>query len=71
MIVLVTPLVMLYPKFVLTETVIKLSIFLKGLNDQYLVVRSQIMLMDPFPNICKVYSLLFPQERQAITPLDE
>jgi hypothetical protein len=32
--------------------------FLKGLNEQYSVVRSQIMLMEPLPNIGKVYSLL-------------
>jgi hypothetical protein len=45
--------------------------FLKGLNDQYSSVRSQIMLMDPLPNICRVYSLLVQQERQAVIPLDE
>jgi hypothetical protein len=33
-------------------------IFLKGFNYQFAPVRSQIMLMDPFPNIFKVYSLL-------------
>ncbi|XP_058783503.1 uncharacterized protein LOC131658196 [Vicia villosa] len=45
--------------------------FLKGLNDQYAAIRSQIMLMDPLPNICKVYSLLVQQERQSCIPLDE
>jgi hypothetical protein len=45
--------------------------FLKGLNEQYSTVKSQIMLMDPLPNICKVYSLLVQQERQAVIPLDE
>ncbi|MCI38018.1 flavonol sulfotransferase-like protein, partial [Trifolium medium] len=45
--------------------------FLKGLNEQYYVVRFQIMLMDPLPNITKVYSLLVQQERQIVTPLDE
>lgn len=45
--------------------------FLKGLNDQYSSVRSQIMLMDPLPNISKVYSLLVQQERQIISPIDE
>ncbi|XP_058756759.1 uncharacterized protein LOC131629981 [Vicia villosa] len=45
--------------------------FLKGLNDQYSAIRSQIMLMDPLPNLCKVYSLLVQQERQAITPIEE
>lgn len=45
--------------------------FLKGLNDQYFAIRSQIMLMDPLPSICKVYSLLVQQERQANLPIDE
>ncbi|XP_020204961.1 uncharacterized protein LOC109790256, partial [Cajanus cajan] len=38
--------------------------FLKGLNEQYFVVRSQIMLMDPLPTMSKVFSLLVQQERQ-------
>jgi hypothetical protein len=42
--------------------------FLKGLNEQYSPVRSQIMLMDPLPNIGKLYSLLAQQERQSVTP---
>lgn len=29
------------------------------------------MLMEPLPNICKVYPLLVQQKRQATTPLDE
>ncbi|PNX95428.1 hypothetical protein L195_g018620 [Trifolium pratense] len=45
--------------------------FLKGLNDQYGSVRSQIMLMEPLPNIGKVYSLLVQQERQSLLQLDE
>ncbi|GAU30132.1 hypothetical protein TSUD_360250 [Trifolium subterraneum] len=45
--------------------------FLKGLNEQYSVVRSQIMLIDPLPSITKVYSLLVQQERQLILPIDE
>ena len=45
--------------------------FLKGLNEQYSTVRSQIMLMEPLPNIGKVYSLLAQQERQVVIPLDE
>ncbi|GAU28547.1 hypothetical protein TSUD_268860 [Trifolium subterraneum] len=45
--------------------------FLKGLNEQYSHVRSQIMLMEPLPNIGKVYSLLAQQERQQVIPLDE
>jgi pyoverdine/dityrosine biosynthesis protein Dit1 len=45
--------------------------FLKGLNEQYSAVRSQIMLMDPLPKMGKVYSLLVQQERQAVIPIDE
>lgn len=45
--------------------------FFKDLNDQYSAVRSQIMLMEPFPTICRVYYLLVQQERQAILPIDE
>jgi len=39
--------------------------FIKGLNEQFSAVRSQIMLMDPLPSIGKVYSLLVQQEREA------
>ncbi|GAU44048.1 hypothetical protein TSUD_300180 [Trifolium subterraneum] len=45
--------------------------FLKGLNDQYSAVRSQIMLKEPLPNIGKVYSLLVQQERQSLLIFDE
>ncbi|RDX91660.1 hypothetical protein CR513_26323, partial [Mucuna pruriens] len=45
--------------------------FLKGLNDDYSAVRSQIMLMDPLPNVNKVFSLLIQQERQLNIQLEE
>ncbi|GAU44717.1 hypothetical protein TSUD_400290 [Trifolium subterraneum] len=45
--------------------------FLKGLNEQYSAVRAQIKLMDPLPDIAKVYSLLVQQERQALLSIDE
>ncbi|KAE9592425.1 putative retrotransposon gag domain, gag-polypeptide of LTR copia-type [Lupinus albus] len=38
--------------------------FLKGLNDQFAQVRSQIMLIDPLLGIAKVFSMLVQQERQ-------
>jgi hypothetical protein len=44
---------------------------LKGFNEQYSTVRSQIMLMNPLSIICKVYSLLVQQESQALVPFDE
>ena len=44
-----------------TEYVIR---FLKGLNEQYSGVRSQLMLMPPLPSLSKVFSLVIQQERQ-------
>ncbi|XP_014522703.1 uncharacterized protein LOC106779158 [Vigna radiata var. radiata] len=38
--------------------------FLKGLNDTYNTVRTQILLMEPLPNINKVFLLIMQQERQ-------
>lgn len=42
-----------------------------GLNEQCSIVRSQIMLVDPLPNISKMYSFFVQQERKIITILDE
>ncbi|XP_072060346.1 uncharacterized protein [Arachis hypogaea] len=38
--------------------------FLRGLNDQYTVVRLQLMLMTPMPDIDTAFSMLTQQERQ-------
>lgn len=38
--------------------------FLKGLNDTYHTIRTQILLMEPLPNINRVFSLLMQQEKQ-------
>ncbi|XP_025651033.1 uncharacterized protein [Arachis hypogaea] len=38
--------------------------FLRGLNDQYSTVRSQLMLMNPIPDINSAFSMLTQQERQ-------
>ncbi|XP_040955976.1 uncharacterized protein [Gossypium hirsutum] len=38
--------------------------FLKGLNDSFSAVRSQILLMDPLPSINKAFSRVIQQERQ-------
>ncbi|XP_019416421.1 PREDICTED: uncharacterized protein LOC109327712 [Lupinus angustifolius] len=38
--------------------------FSKGLNDVYSRVRSQIMLIEPLPNISKVFSMVIQQETQ-------
>ena len=45
--------------------------FLRGLNDQYSNVRSQVMLMKPLPNIESTFSLLTEQERQFAFPIQE
>ena len=38
--------------------------FLMGLNDTYVAVRGQILLMDPIPSLSKVFSLLLQDEKQ-------
>ncbi|GAU50616.1 hypothetical protein TSUD_290710 [Trifolium subterraneum] len=43
--------------------------FLKGLNEQYASVRSQIMLLDPLPDIDRCFSLVLQQERQMLIPI--
>ncbi|XP_073219786.1 uncharacterized protein [Cicer arietinum] len=45
--------------------------FLKGLNEQYSAVRSQVMLMDPLPSINKVFSMLVQQERHLFPNPEE
>lgn len=42
--------------------------FLKGLNEQYSHVTSQIMMMDPFPPIAKAFSMVIQQERHFNSP---
>ena len=37
---------------------------LKGLNDTYLTVKTQILLMEPLPSINRIFSLIIQQERQ-------
>ncbi|XP_028800636.1 uncharacterized protein LOC114755906 [Neltuma alba] len=38
--------------------------FLKGLNEQYASVKSQIMMLDPLPSITRTFSLVLQQERE-------
>lgn len=38
--------------------------FLTGLNEQFSVVKSQNLLMDPLPNMNKVFSMVLQHERQ-------
>jgi len=38
------------------------SNFLRGLNDEFFQVRSQIMLMEPMPTLVKTFSLILQQE---------
>ncbi|XP_040948674.1 uncharacterized protein [Gossypium hirsutum] len=42
--------------------------FLKGLNEQYASVRSQIMLLDPLLTINKAFSMVIQQEQQLLAP---
>lgn len=43
--------------------------FLKGLNDKFSHTKSQIMLMNPLPDIDTVFSMLIQQEREIGNPL--
>lgn len=45
--------------------------FLRGLNEQYSHVKSQIMLMKPLPDINEAFSLLCQQERELGGPVKE
>ncbi|KAJ9551410.1 hypothetical protein OSB04_015455 [Centaurea solstitialis] len=38
--------------------------FLQGIHDRFSTIRSQILLMDPFPSITRIYSLLRQEEKQ-------
>ena len=38
--------------------------FWKGLNDSYVTVKTQILLMEPLPNVNRIFSLVIQQERQ-------
>ncbi|KAL5707954.1 hypothetical protein ACHQM5_018800 [Ranunculus cassubicifolius] len=38
--------------------------FLQGLHERYAALRSQILLMEPFPNTGKIYSLVRQEEKQ-------
>ncbi|XP_014511754.1 uncharacterized protein LOC106770457 [Vigna radiata var. radiata] len=40
--------------------------FLRGLNDSYAQVRSQIMMLDPMPSIIKTFSMVLQHEREFI-----
>lgn len=46
----------------------KLLKFLKGLNEQYCHVRSQIMMLDPLPILGKALFLVLGQEKQLTPP---
>ncbi|TXG65147.1 hypothetical protein EZV62_006422 [Acer yangbiense] len=38
--------------------------FLQGLHDRFSAIRSQILLMEPFPTATKIYSLVRQEEKQ-------
>jgi len=39
--------------------------FLTGLNENFSVVKSQILLMDPLPSMNKIFSMVIQHERQG------
>lgn len=41
--------------------------FLKGLNEQYSHVKSQVLMLEPLPPLTKVFSMVVQQERQMNT----
>jgi len=48
--------------------------FLTGLNDQFNVVKTQVLILDPLPSINKVYSLVVQEEsnnESLSSPIDE
>jgi hypothetical protein len=46
--------------------------FLTGLNENFAVVKSQVLLMDPLPSLTKVFSLVLQHERHGgFTPHDD
>jgi len=45
--------------------------FLKGLNDTYNTVRTQILLMEPLPSINMVFSLIMQQEKQIVGVINQ
>ncbi|XP_004512189.1 uncharacterized protein [Cicer arietinum] len=45
-----------------------LTCFLKGLSDNYNTVKTQILMMDPLPDITTAFSLILQQERQISGP---
>ena len=38
--------------------------FLKGLNERFTTVKSQIMLLDPLPSVNKIFSMILQKERE-------
>ena len=48
----------------------KVMQFLMGLNDSYAAIRGQILLMQPLPDIRRVYSLVLQQEKEVKVSLN-
>jgi hypothetical protein len=54
------------------HTLLHVVRFLTGLNDNFAVVKSQILLMDPLPPLNKVFSMVLQHERQGgFAPTDD
>ena len=41
--------------------------FLKGLDERFSVVRSQVLLMDPLPSVNRIFSMVIQHERQLLS----
>ncbi|KAL2336321.1 hypothetical protein Fmac_010767 [Flemingia macrophylla] len=42
--------------------------FLKGLDERFAIVRSQVLLMDPLPSVNRVFSMVIQHEHQQLHP---
>ncbi|KAJ8747272.1 hypothetical protein K2173_014518 [Erythroxylum novogranatense] len=47
----------------------QVMVFIKGLNENYATVKSQILLMDPLPSLNKAFSLVIQQERPSVSDI--
>ena len=45
--------------------------FLMGLNDDFSQIRGQILLMDPIPNVNRIFSLIIQEERQRSVSVNQ
>lgn len=56
-------------EFIAEREMEKVHQFLMGLNDQYGIIRSEILNMEPFPSINKTYAFVTKEEKQLAIAL--